>query len=213
MNVGETKRRFLNYVKTPDHTMDQVNLLHKNVSTIETTINDSMVIFGFSFETIVMFSLKGYNFVTNENHSHTTNKHCSQVLTNLYSNPTAHINQHVFDYVLDQILLGNEINLEILKMFIKDHDLIAIKINEHESDNVFDYLVDNKFFSTFNLVNNIKEIIQQKLWSREEIKLNGGEVTIKKENDVYSCSLFCKKDYKNLSFLNRIDLSLTESII
>lgn len=213
MNIKETKKEFLNDLKTNKFSVNSIDKLHLNVTTVNANLAYSSLVFGYSFSTIIMFSVGGLNIVTNEVWGVSTQKHKSQVTRNLNSySSTIDLDKGIFDYLLNELLKGNILELDNLKEFITDSNIKVIKINNRNTENIWDYLQNNQFLSSnYSLKDDLKNIIRYKLYGTNELIINN-EIIIKENDNIYECNLF-EKTYKNLSFLNKINLDKIKSII
>jgi hypothetical protein len=218
MNIGETKKEFKKDCNT-EYKIISVEKRHLNVSTITVTIKNCTIIFGYSYNTIVSIALNGYRLVTNEIYSTSTQKHKGQ----LYESncESMEINKSVFDYLLNRLLNGENLEIEHIKKLIKENNLKIVRIKDKNDSNVFKFLENNKIINEYGFKDEIKNIIRGKLWRHNKVFIKNNKtmaseslnlVIEKQENGTYKNNII-NKEYKNLSFLNNFDLDNIISII
>jgi hypothetical protein len=215
MNIGETKHEFKNINKVADYEIIKTEKLHLNVSRLEAKINDTDLILGFSFYTPVVFKIAGVVFRTNEKWGTSTEKHKGQVLYGMQYDRIVDLDQSVYDFVLYQLVLrGRPFDLDALKSFVDRENIKVVRIENGPIENILDYLSKNQFFIySYGLVDDLKSLIRLKLYNSDVIRVTTGSesVVIKNEGDQYVIPAY--GTYKNLSFLNKLDLSTTFEVV
>lgn len=214
MNIGETKHEFGHDINIEDYEILKTEKLHLNVSTITVKIKDDIIKFGYSYHTIIAFSLYGYTIRTNEVFSTSTQKHKSQVID--YETEIIDIEEDLYKYLLNEILSGRNITIAKIKKFIIKNNYLCIKTNTKNSINAMEYLRNNKIIDSNYYgepKKEIKETIKEKLWRNKEVTIKNNKlIHISKTNNKYRIN-DNKKEYKNLSFLNKLELEKITQII
>jgi hypothetical protein len=204
MNIRDTKNQFRCDVMTHDYEILEVNKLHLNVSTVRARVGQEMVLFGYSYRTILMFSFHGLNVITDEYYSNSSAKHKSQMQPHYNS---VYLDQLVFNNLLVEVLQGHEITIPMINQIISRYNLhkIITKI-EHNMDPM-EYLQNTAIFGEYGARESIKKIIRSKLWHQDRVCLKNNDLIhiTRLPSGVYKWS-GSEKEYKNLSFLNKINL-------
>ncbi len=231
MNIGETKEEFRRDVKSPNYEILETKKLHLNVSRIKANIDGMECHFGYSYQTIVWFAVDGYSFTTNRTYSISTQKHKGQMGVYGEMKYNLDIPEKLFRYLLNETLSGVEFKLENIKKFVKENEIKVIRTQERTiNEDVFSYLANHEFIKIgYNLVpRRIKEIIRGKTWNQDKVFINFKDnlhklITINtyktpNPDNVWSINRtyrYSGKDkiYKNLSFLNQIDLENISEVI
>lgn len=205
MNIGETKTEFM-YDCNTEYEIVEVKKLHLNVSAITVSIKDTIIRFGYSYKTIITFSLMGYNIRTEEKFSVSTQKHKGQVLDYGNGFKTLDLPKPLFDYLLQEVLWGNNMTIEGVKNFLKDSNIKKVKVNNLRVRNVFNYLENYEFIPEYGFQDMVKNIIRRRTWTVGTVTVkyvNGDTNCFDVLNDGYA---YGSRIYKNLSFLNKMSL-------
>jgi len=205
MNIGETKKEFEKDCRT-EYEVLEVKKLHLNVNQIMVNIKETIITFGYSYRTIIAFNLLGYTLRTEENFSVSTQKHKGQVLSGI-DGVLIDLPKGLFDFILNTILDGDNITSEGIVNFLSESSLRVVKVNSFKEKNALDFLRNYMFFDEYNFLKEIKDVIKSRAWTVGTVQVfySGGDMdSFEVLNDGYK---FGDRVYRNLSFLNKLNLN------
>ena len=218
MNIGETKNQVTDDIKADNYKILNVEKLHLNVSVAEVKINNEIFDLGYSYQTIVVFRTpSGIIIRTNEYFSPSSQKHKSQVLAGMPSGELIDLPTQLYDFILNEVLEGNDLQLQKIKNFCNEHyDVVKVGVREFYGGSdieVLEYLINHKFLKRYGFKNQIKEVIKEHLYYQDSAILNNRIIISRDDNKNYICSEFEGRVYQNLSFLNKLELEGIISVL
>jgi hypothetical protein len=221
MNIGEMKQEFQSDVRTNNFEILKAEKLHLNVSKITARIGDKIVQAGFSWDTIIGISIEGYCFITNYIYSSTTQKHKGQIMLDGSNKNLPH---ELFTFLKHKILSDTEPTIEEIQKLCANERIKIVRTNDIDKT-VYGYLSNHEFIESFSFIEKVKDLIRMKAWNQNKILINIGHniisITVKRTQDpnnrwktnksyTYNES---DKEYKNLSFLNKLKLDKVVEVI